>query len=149
MAEAHRFVIEDWPPNEVWCELQSNPNSILVDVRTLPEWSFVGVPDLTELGKQVIFAEWRSYPHLHPNPDFLDQVESRTDPDSLDTVFFICRSGQRSRDAAIAFAERSRASGRETRCVNVAEGFEGVLDAGSRRGRVNGWKFRGLAWKQS
>jgi len=33
--------------------------------------------------------------------------------------------------------------------VNVAEGFEGDLDATGRRGSLGGWKARGLAWRQS
>ena len=36
-----------------------------------------------------------------------------------------------------------------THCTNVAEGFEGDLDSEGRRGRVNGWKVRGLPWRQS
>jgi hypothetical protein len=34
------------------------------------------------------------------------------------------------------------------RCRNVADGFEGPLDANRHRGRVAGWKAAGLAWVQ-
>jgi hypothetical protein len=31
----------------------------------------------------------------------------------------------------------------------VAEGYEGDLDAARHRGSVNGWKGRGLPWRQT
>jgi hypothetical protein len=34
-------------------------------------------------------------------------------------------------------------------CINVTEGFEGDLDAEGHRGNLNGWRARGLAWRQS
>ncbi|MEM7686023.1 MAG: rhodanese-like domain-containing protein, partial [Pseudomonadota bacterium] len=34
-------------------------------------------------------------------------------------------------------------------CTNVAEGFEGDLDADGHRGTINGWKAHGLPWRQS
>ena len=149
MADVPQFEINDLAPELAWEELALNPGSILVDVRTLPEWSFVGVPDLSEIGKAVIFAEWRSYPRMEPNPGFFREVESRLDREWPDTALFICRSGTRSREAAAAFAEEALRTGRRTRCINVAEGFEGHLDADSRRGNVDGWKRKGLAWRQS
>jgi rhodanese-related sulfurtransferase len=36
-----------------------------------------------------------------------------------------------------------------TRAYNVANGFEGELDAHGHRNSVNGWKAAGLPWKQS
>ena len=39
--------------------------------------------------------------------------------------------------------------GRKTNCVNVDEGFEGDLDDNNHRGLVNGWKKRGLPWRQT
>ena len=59
-------------------------------------------------------------------------------------VLFLCRSGVRSRAAAIALADAGWA-----RCYNVAEGFEGDLDAARRRGARGGWRARGLPWTQS
>ena len=35
-----------------WDELARNPEATLVDVRTRAEWTYVGVPVLTEIGKQ-------------------------------------------------------------------------------------------------
>ena len=41
-------------PQEAWDHLASDPEAILVDVRTRAEWTFVGLPDLTSLGKRVV-----------------------------------------------------------------------------------------------
>jgi len=59
-------------------------------------------------------------------------------------VFFLCRSGVRSRAAAIALASAGWA-----RCYNIAEGFEGGLDEARKRGALGGWRAGGLPWTQS
>lgn len=50
----------DITPQESWELLSQNPDSVLVDVRTSAEWNWVGRPDLTELGKEVVFVEWNT-----------------------------------------------------------------------------------------
>ena len=137
------------PPDEVWAELANNPDSALVDVRTRPEWSFVGIPDLSGIGRTVVLAEWRLFPELRINPEFADEVLSAFDGVSPKNLFFVCRSGSRSREAARWFSEVSARAGAPVRCVNVAEGFEGDLNADRHRGHKNGWKVHNLAWKQS
>ena len=59
-------------------------------------------------------------------------------------ILFLCRSGARSRAAAIAMS----AAG-QLQCFNIAGGFEGGHDDQRRRGSVNGWKADGLPWAQS
>ena len=44
----------DLRPAEAWALLEKDPKAVLVDVRTLPEWNFVGVPRLDGLGKETI-----------------------------------------------------------------------------------------------
>jgi len=44
--------------------LKSDKKAELVDVRTQAEWTWVGVPDLSGLGKTPIFVEWASYPGM-------------------------------------------------------------------------------------
>ena len=141
--------IAELSPVEVWAELESNTDSALVDVRTRPEWSFVGVPDLSEIDRPVVLAEWRLFPDLRINPGFADELKSAFGGDTPKNLFFICRSGTRSREAARWFSDMSKRAGAPVRCVNVAEGFEGDLNADRRRGLQNGWKARNLAWKQS
>jgi rhodanese-related sulfurtransferase len=59
-------------------------------------------------------------------------------------VLFLCRSGARSRSAAIALTQAGYG-----RAYNVAGGFEGDLDGDRHRGHKNGWKAAGLPWKQT
>ena len=56
---------------------------------------------------------------------------------------FICRSGGRSRMAAIEMTSHGFKN-----CFNVSGGFEGDHNAEGHRGTVDGWKFSKLPWKQ-
>lgn len=136
-------------PSEAWAALSKDPTALLVDVRTQAEWGFVGVPDLSPLGREALFAEWLQFPNMTQNPRFLADIDAAVAQTGAGTVFFLCRSGARSQAAALAAQAHFAAQGRNVACVNVAEGFEGDLDASGRRGVLGGWKARGLAWRQS
>ena len=126
--------VEELLPTETWEYLSGHSDAVFIDVRTKPEWGFVGKPDLSSLGHSVHCIEWAQYPEMSVNPRFVDAVKlalADTDPSR---VFFICRSGVRSLNAAKAVAAAFEEEGREVRCVNVAEGFEGDLDADKKRG---------------
>lgn len=132
---------------DVWTALESDAGAALVDVRTRPEWSFVGLPDLRPIGKTPILIEWQAYPSMEVNTGFVrDLAEefARRGLSAETPVFFLCRSGVRSQAAASAAA----ANGFST-AYNVAGGFEGPLGPDGRRGSVDGWKARGLPWVQS
>lgn len=132
----------DLTVRESWEMLARDTNSILVDVRSQAEWSFVGVPDLSSLGKKVALVSWQTFPGMKPNPDFAAQLAAAgVLPDK--TVLFLCRSGARSKSAAIAMT----AAGYR-RCHNVAGGFEGPHDPHRHRGTVDGWKAANLPWVQ-
>ena len=132
----------DITATEAWRLLAEEPGALLIDVRTPEEWAFVGVPDLASLGKQVVFVPWTLFPDKRANPDFVDRIaEHATGTDAA--LLFLCRSGVRSRNAAISMTGRGYA-----RCYNVADGFEGPKDATGHRGAAAGWKVDGLAWKQ-
>jgi len=138
--------IEDVPVEEVWSRLKEDSASLLIDVRTRAEWAFVGLPDLTEIGKRVLTVEWQTSPESRIDAAFPERLVEVLDAASAnkDTeLFFICRSGGRSRMAAEAMANAGY-----RRCRNVADGFEGPLDADRHRGQVAGWKAAGLAWVQ-
>lgn len=132
----------DLGPRDTFEALQAEADAVLVDVRTMPEWQFVGVPDLEGLGKQTIFVEWQSYPEMKVNADFAEQVRAKGVTPSQ-PVYLICRSGVRSKAAAKALT----AAGFE-RCYNVSEGFEGPHDDKGHRGLTAGWKRAGLPWRQ-
>lgn len=122
-------------PEEAWQLVQQHPQARLVDVRTLPEWQFVGrVPS-------GLHVEWQSWPDGRLNAHFLQELQTAVPRDAL--VLFLCRSGQRSHDAATLACQEGWA------CYNVLEGFEGALDSAHHRGYAEGWQARGLPWVQS
>lgn len=141
------MTVQDVPAEDVWARLKADQAAVLVDVRTGAEWTFVGIPDLSVLGRQVVVLEWQVFPGNRTNPDFCDRLDEMLEGAGVEKsaeVFFICRSGARSRAAA----EAMTAAGYE-RCRNVAEGFEGPLDGRRQRGTSAGWKAAGLPWVQS
>ena len=138
--------VPDISVQETWLRLGADKEAVLIDVRTRAEWSFVGLPDLAEIGKPVLTVEWLTFPDSRPNAGFVERLRELLDTAGTKKdaeLFFICRSGARSRSAAEAMAAVGY-----TRCHNVADGFEGPLDGSSRRGRVAGWKAAGLPWGQ-
>ncbi|MGB0901509.1 rhodanese-like domain-containing protein [Halocynthiibacter sp.] len=141
--------ISEVSPQEAWDILEREPTTRLIDVRTRAEWGFVGVPDIGELNQETIFVEWASYPHMSANPQFGAEVLKALNGDIPDKLLFLCRSGVRSLHAAHAVADVLSGCGRPVQCINIAEGFEGDLDRKGQRGQLNGWKLRGLAWRQS
>lgn len=132
----------DISAQETWEMLAKDAKAKLIDVRTLPEWTFVGVPDLNSLDKQPLFISWQLYPNMQQNPEFPDQVRA-SGVHIDDPLLFICRSGGRSRMAAILMTSQGF-----KKCYNVASGFEGNHDVNGHRGSVNGWKVDNLPWTQ-
>jgi rhodanese-related sulfurtransferase len=133
----------DLSPSAAYELLAADPDAVLVDVRTRAEWSYVGTPDLTEVGRDVVLAEWVTFPDGARNPQFLEAVSAAAA--SKDTpVAFLCRSGVRS----VAAAEAATPAG-FTAAYNVTEGFEGPSHASGHRGSAAGWKVRGLPWRQT
>ncbi len=116
----------------------------LVDVRTTAEWNFVGLPDLSGLGREPHLVEWQMFPTMQPNPAFVPTTAAAVGADKDAPVLFLCRSGARSRAAAIALTRAGY-----SRAYNIAGGFEGDLDGERHRGHSNGWKATGLPWKQT
>ena len=132
---------------EAYAILEKDSRAVLVDVRTKAEWTYVGVPDLSALGKQTALVEWQEFPSMKVNAEFVAHVQEtlREHGASVDApILFLCRSGARSRAAAIAMTNAGQAQ-----CFNIANGFEGPLDDKHRRGMVDGWKAQGLPWSQS
>ncbi|MFF0815080.1 rhodanese-like domain-containing protein [Rhodococcus sp. NPDC003318] len=133
----------DLTPQQAWDLLREHPQAVLVDVRTDAEWRFVGVPDISELDRELHTIEWVSYSGDR-NTAFVDQLQAAgiAGGDGAE-VIFLCRSGQRS----IGAAEAATAAG-ITPSYNVLDGFEGGLDSDGHRGGA-GWRAVGLAWRQS
>ncbi len=133
----------DITPEQAWKLLSDNPQAVLVDVRTDAEWRFVGMPDLSSLGRDVVYIEWNRADGQR-NENFLAELSEQVTADADDRpVVFLCRSGNRSISAAEAATEAGIAPS-----YNVLDGFEGHLDDAGHRGG-SGWRAIGLPWKQS
>ncbi len=130
-------MIENLDPKQSWAILQNTPAAVLIDVRTAIEHSFVGHPP------QAIHVAWKEFPGMQLNTSFVSQVQQHA-PDKSAPVLLLCRSGQRSVDAAKALEAFGYAH-----LINILEGFEGPLDENKHRGNQGGWRFHGLPWQQS
>jgi rhodanese-related sulfurtransferase len=131
----------DVDPAKAYAELQAEADAVLVDVRTSAEWSYVGLPDLAQVGKAVIFLEWQHFPDGTLNGSFVEQLRQEGVAEGV-PIYFLCRSGARSGAAAAA----ATAAGLGP-AYNVADGFEGPLGRDGHRD-VAGWKAAGLPWRQ-
>lgn len=139
--EAVRTYAGDVRPADAYVALQAEADAVLVDVRTRAEWSYVGLPDLSAIGKQAVLVEWQRFPDGRENDSFVDQLREAGLSEG-DPIFFLCRSGARS--AAAAKAATAAGLGP---AYNVSDGFEGPLDHESHRS-LAGWKVAGLPWSQ-
>lgn len=124
----------DVSPQLAWQWVQSG-EAVLVDVRTDAEREWVGfVPGATPLA-------WKQWPGMAPNPQF--DAGIRAAAEGGRKLVLLCRSGVRS----IAAAQRATELGLQA--YNILEGFEGDPDAQAQRGRLGGWRFHGLPWRQN
>lgn len=123
----------DVTPQQAWQWVQAG-QAVLVDVRSDAEREWVGyVPGAAAVA-------WKQWPGMAMNADFDAQMRAAV-PDGARAVL-LCRSGVRS----IAAARRATELG--ITAYNILEGFEGDADAQGQRGKMGGWRFHGLPWKQ-
>jgi rhodanese-related sulfurtransferase len=130
-------MIENLAPQQCWDLLQQNPDAVLVDVRTKIEHTFVGHPT------GAVHIPWKEGPDWQLNPNFAAEVQAAV-PNKEAPILLLCRSGQRSLDAAKLLEQAGY-----KHLINILEGFEGPLDQNKHRGNLGGWRFHGLPWEQS
>lgn len=135
-------MVEDVVPQQAYQALTVDADAQMVDVRTDAEWSYVGLPDLSPIGKRVLLVQWQAFPSGAANTGFVEQLGA-AGLTRQHTIYFICRSGARS----LAAAEAAEQAGYRA-VYNVSDGFEGPPDANGHRGRVAGWKADALPWRQ-
>ena len=116
-------MIKQIKSSEIKKYVESNPNSVLLDVRTEDEWSTIGKPDTKVLGIKTHFIT------VSQEPSFLETVKKNID--KKDQVLVMCAAGGRSTIAANLLAKE----GYNT--LNVSDGFSG-------NGQDRGWKNSGL-----
>lgn len=135
-------MVENVSPTKVWDAVRTDAEAHIVDVRTDAEWTYVGLPDLTEAGKQPVLIPWQLFPSGQVNAGFIDQMkQSGLTPSHK--IYFLCRSGARS----LAAAQAAQAAGFPN-AYNIADGFEGPPDEDGHRGTITGWKAENLPWRQ-
>ena len=118
--------------------LRADDRAVLVDVRSEPEWDFVGVP----LVANYVQVCWRAWPDMRVCDDFLDEFAAFDIPRDA-PLLMLCKSGGRSRQAGLFLLQNGYA-----RCYNVRDGFEGDRNDHGQRRCVNGWIASGLPWMQ-
>lgn len=137
--EAYAGDVSAW---EAWDLLTDDKSAVLVDVRTQAEWDYVGRPDLSKLDKSVNLVPWKTYPEMALNNHFVADIGA-IGVGRETAILLLCRSGQRSADAATALTAAGYSA-----CYNVVDGFEGPRDQHGHRGTSHGWKALDLPWKQ-
>lgn len=149
MNEHLSAIVDEATPEDAWNALAIDDDAVLVDVRSRPEWSFAGMPDLSELGREVWTVEWQTWPDMTQNLGFLTDLDAQMGDEVPSRMFFLCRAGPRSLAAARATAKQLHSRGINVHITNVAEGFEGAQNDSGQRGTLSGWKAAGLPWRQS
>jgi rhodanese-related sulfurtransferase len=103
--------------------IESNSNTVLLDVRTKDEWETVGKPDTKDLGIKTFFIT------ISQDQSFLDNVKQNINKDNQ--VLVMCAAGGRSIIAANLLVNEGY------KTLNVSDGFSGI-------GEDPGWKNLGL-----
>ena len=112
-------MIKQIKSSEIKKFLDSNPNTVLLDVRTEDEWNTIGKPDTKNLGIETHFIT------ISQDSSFLENVKKNIDKKKQ--VLVMCAAGGRSIVAANLLANE----GYNT--LNVSDGFSG-------NGQDPGWK---------
>ena len=103
--------------------IENNPNTVLLDVRTVDEWNTVGKPDTKKLGIKSLFIT------ISQDPSFLENVKKNID--KKDQVLVMCAAGGRSIIASNLLANEGYYT------LNISDGCSG-------NGQDPGWKNLGL-----
>ena len=116
-------MIKQIKSSEIKKFIKSNPDTVLLDVRTEDEWNTVGKPNTKDLGIKSFFIT------ISQDPSFLESVKQNID--KKDQVLVMCAAGVRSIVAANLLANEG------FNVLNVSDGFSG-------NGQDPGWKNLGL-----
>jgi rhodanese-related sulfurtransferase len=149
-------MINNIDSKQVYNQLTSNKNAFLIDVRTQEEFDWVGnVCDSYFCNKQILHT-WKNVANPMQSSQFsnilteiiLNKSKSlcATQEQAMQhlQLYFICRSGGRSGLSVVHLTNLGW-----QQCFNVLNGFEGDLNDQHQRGKINGWKFNNLPWRQS
>ena len=116
-------MIKQIKSSEIKKFIETNPDTVLLDVRTEDEWNTVGKPNTKDLGIKSFFIT------ISQDQSFLDKVKENIN--KKNKVLVICAAGGRSIIAANLLANE----GYNT--INISDGFSG-------NAQDPGWKNLGL-----
>ena len=116
-------MIKEIKSSEIKKFIDSNPDTVLLDVRTENEWRTVGKPDTKDLGIKSFFIT------ISQDPGFLERVKKNIDKKKQ--VLVMCAAGGRSIVAANLLANEGY------KTLNVSDCFSG-------NDQDPGWKNLGL-----
>lgn len=127
---------------KAWEICQQDPRALLIDVRSSMEFLFVGHP------KGAVHIPWIDEPDWVINKNFVTEIRKLALGGLKERaedvpIILICRSGNRSVDAAKALLDAGLKN-----VTHVDEGFEGKLDDNHHRSTIGGWRYHELPWEQ-
>ncbi len=138
-------MINEIRPKEAYKLLEQHENAVLIDVRSVMEYEFVGHP------LNAMHISIKEPPVWVTQQDFVNKVRISLEqrlPENKEILeiplLMLCRSGKRSELGAEMLSNDGF-----TNVYNVLEGFEGDKDDDGHRNTINGWRFHGLPWEQS
>ncbi len=149
--EAQHYLL----PQEVYdIKTKNDANTLLVDIRTIPELHFVGYAPIIDANIPYLNYDYSSWDDKTKeykrnfNSSFVGQVEDLLAKKGMAgkkdaNIILMCRSGDRSARAADLMAKSGY-----TNVWSAIEGFEGDKSKEGTRS-VNGWKNANLPWTYS
>ena len=141
-------MVENIKSSEAFSLLREDQHAVLIDVRTKKEHLAVGIPDLREMGKKTYIVEWRNSVLPGLRKRFLNDFYENFNHHDEGKYFFICRSGIRSKFAALTVEESFKSGNYDGMCFNVEDGFEGHEQRSDYSQNPTGWKNLGLPWSE-
>ena len=141
-------MVENINSKEAFDFLKEDKNAVLIDVRTNKEHLEVGIPDLREIGKDTFKIEWRNSILPGTRKRFLNDFNKNLSHHDEANYLFICRSGIRSKFAALTVEESFKSGNYNGMCFNIEDGFEGFEQPSVYPQNPTGWKNLGLPWSR-
>ena len=123
-------MIKQLASNEIRGYLKTQPNCVLLDVRTNNEWEQVGKPNGEIIGLKTYFLSLQFGVERTFNKNFVQEFKNLKITQDKE-ILTICRSGTRSQFAAELLVKENYT------CSNISDGFEG-------NNENIGWKMCGL-----
>ena len=116
-------MIKQIKSSEIKNFIENNPKTVLLDVRTVDEWTTIGKPNTKDLGIKTYFIT------ISQDPSFIENVKKEISKENQ--VLVMCAAGGRSIIAASLIINEGYIA------HNISDGFSG-------NGEDIGWKNSGL-----